>query len=669
MSKINRAFTGCRSLSNVYCLAEDVPEGEPDFYPLYDKNSILHVPAKSIEKYKRAYNWNKFANIVALTEEELAIYGDDTPNDALSNSVEGIYMTQPDGYRIYKGNNQPYGNSYEITIADNGDGTYSVDDLFGGWYSQRAGYGPNYSMTGKIEIAQNGIVSLKDSYVKGWGDSLAGLTGTYDSEKKTFTIEEDYVEGMHFYQTWVKVGDIFTVDGITYVINGKNTVSVRRGNEPYSGDIKIPENVLYNDETYTVTSLGKAFSGSENLKSVIIPNTVTSIDAAFTFCTGLTSVTIPSSITSISGAFVGCTALKSVKIPLGVITIGDFNNCTSLETIDMPNSVITIGEWAFQGCTNLSSLTIHSSVVSIGETAFMDCVNLSDLTLSDGLITIGNNAFSYCNGLKKLIIPKSILRIGNSAFAMCEDIESISVDKDNLKYDSRGNCNAIIETYTNRLILGCKNTIIPQDVAIIGNSAFAGCYDLKSLDIPGSVTVIENNAFSGCTGLSSITLDNNIREIGDCAFYGCNRVKTVIIPQKVNAISYRSFENCYDLRDFYCYAEAYPATDKDAFRETPIENATLHVPANLVDTYRYTAPWSGFGKIVALTDNDPKPGDMNCGDINGDGVVNAADIVSVINIINRGATEADISIADLNRDGKVDKDDVEVIVKIIMANK
>ena len=190
---------------------------------------------------------------------------------------------------------------------------------------------------------------------------------------------------------------------------------------------------------------------------------------------------------------------------------------------------------------------------------------------------------------------------------MCEDIESIHVDKDNLKYDSRGNCNAIIETYTNRLILGCKNTVIPQDVAIIGKSAFAGCYDLKSFDIPGSVTIIENGAFSGCTGLSSINLDNNIREIGDWAFYGCNRVKTVIIPQKVNAINSRTFEHCYDLRDFYCYSEAYPATETDAFYETPIENATLHVPANLIDKYRYTAPWSGFGKIVALTDNDPKP--------------------------------------------------------------
>ena len=366
-------FNVYSALSDLYCFAEDVPNVTSNLYLPYANNSTLHVPAVSIEKYQNAPTWNIFGNIVALTEEELAIYGDDTPVDASSNSIEGIYITQPDSYRIYKGNNQPYGNSYEITIFDNGDGTYFVDDLFGGWYSQRAGFSSIYSMTGNIEIKTNGIVSLKDSYVKGWGDSLgdslAGLSGSYDTERKSFTIEADYIEGMHFYQTWVKVGDIFTFDGITYGMTGNSTASVRRGKEPFSGDIKIPENVSYNGETYTVTSIGIAFSGCENLKSLTIPNSVKSISGAFNECTALKSVNIPNSVTIIE---------KNV-----------FLNCTSLETVDIPNSVTLIGE-----------------------DAFADCVNLSDLTLSDGLITIGNNAFSYCNGLRKLIIPKSVITIG-----------------------------------------------------------------------------------------------------------------------------------------------------------------------------------------------------------------------------------------------------------------
>lgn len=72
-----------------------------------------------------------------------------------------------------------------------------------------------------------------------------------------------------------------------------------------------------------------------------------------------------------------------------------------------------------------------------------------------------------------------------------------------------------------------------------------------------------------------------------------------------------SFAYCNNLRDVFCYAEAVPTTHSDAFLDVPIVNATLHVPAASVEAYRTTTPWSGFGKIVALTDNDPKPTSVN----------------------------------------------------------
>lgn len=562
----SRAFEGCHILNEVYCFADEVPEmgSEAIIFPVIDNNTILHVPANSIEKYKKAYIWSKFGNIVALTDEEIAIYNANNSEIAVStvsNSIEGIYMTQPESYRIYKGNNIPYGNSHEILITDKGNGTYFVDDLFGGWYCQRAGYGPNYSMTGNIEITTNGIVSLRDSYVTGWGDSLAGLTGTYDAERKTFTIEEDYVEGMHFYQTWVKVGDIFTVDGIIYGIGENKTVSVKKGN--YSGDIVIPNEVSHNGVTYQVTSIDGAFSGNTSLLSVSLPN----------------------SVKSISGAFRGCTALETVNIPNSVTSIEryDFEGCTSLTSIDIPNGVTSIGEWAFVGCTSLTKVNLPNSLISVGEMAFESCFSLTDLTLPENLTTIGNIAFNLCNSLKSVTIPKSVLRIGVSTFAECEDLEIIKVERENIKYDSRGDCNAIIETYTNRLVLGCKNTVIPQDVIIIGRNSFAGCVDLITLATPDNVTTIEGGAFWNCKNLKALTIGSNIKNIES------------------------AFTQCPNLKDFYCYSESVPVTKADAFYETPIENATLHVPANSIDEYRRTAPWSGFGKIVALTDNDPKP--------------------------------------------------------------
>ena len=77
-----------------------------------------------------------------------------------------------------------------------------MDDLFGGWYCQRAGYGTNYAAQGIIELADDGSVSLVDSYVPGWGDALDDLTGTYADG--VFTVDATYVGTMHFFETWVK---------------------------------------------------------------------------------------------------------------------------------------------------------------------------------------------------------------------------------------------------------------------------------------------------------------------------------------------------------------------------------------------------------------------------------------------------------------------------------
>ena len=120
-----------------------------------------------------------------------------------NSKIEGFYLTQPDSYRIRQGAEVAYGNAYEILIIDNGDGTVYVDDLLGGWYCQRAGYGTNYALTGVLGIAEDGSVSCLDSYVIGWGDSHDDFTGTYDAENGIFQVDCIYA-GMNFVQTWVK---------------------------------------------------------------------------------------------------------------------------------------------------------------------------------------------------------------------------------------------------------------------------------------------------------------------------------------------------------------------------------------------------------------------------------------------------------------------------------
>jgi hypothetical protein len=641
----SRSFLNSPDLENVYCFADEAPSMGSSVFQ-FPKRITLHVPSGSVEHYKNASAWKSIGNIVALTDEELALYPEDNETaDELNGTIAGVYQTLSDSYRIYNGNKVSYGNSYEIMITDNGDGTYYVDDLVGGWYCQRAnygGYGPDYCMTGNIKIATDGTVSLIDSHVTGWDDGLAGLSGTYDSNTSTFMTEAEYVGNMKFYQTWVKVANGFKFNGIYYKICGNNTVSVMRGN--YSGDIVIPEEVSYNDKIYTVTSIGNAFNKCKHLTSLNIPNSITSIgERAFTDCTSLISVTIPNSVTSIGeSAFSGCSELTSVSIP---------------------NSITSIEAYVFMDCISLTSVEIPNSVTSIGYWAFWNCISLKDLVLPESITTIGESAFNENYSLKSINIPKSVLKIGDSAFSWCNGLETIKVDEENVKYDSRDNCNAIIETYSNKLISGCKNTVIPQDVTAIGSGAFGFCIDMKELSIPNSVTSIEQGAFWKCTGLESFRIGNNVKDIGRSAFSECEALKSVIIPNNVSNIQSEAFYHCNNLQDVYCYAETIPTTNVEAFNETPIVSATLHVPAASIDKYRQTAPWSGFGKIVALT-----PEEMGIdGDVNGDNVLDEKDLNAIANHIMGKPQEGyfDINLADVNKDGKVDAADIVKLVNMI----
>ena len=291
-------------------------------------------------------------------------------------------------------------------------------------------------------------------------------------------------------------------------------------------------------------------------KSTLIPNSVTSIgESAFAYCSGLTSVTIGNSVTTIGrGAFAGCSGLTSV-------TIG--------------NSVTSIGEWAFAGCSGLTSVTIPNSVTSIGVVAFRGCSGLSSVTIGNSVTSIGSYAFSGCSGLTSMV-----------------------VDKNNGTFDSRDNCNAIIETSTNKLVVGCKNSIIPNSVTSIGRYAFYNCSGLTSVTIPNSVTSIGEFAFQSCSGLTSVSIPNFVTSIGEYAFSHCPGLTSVTIGNSVTSIGKYVFWGCSGLTKLVSLAVEPPTCDNGTFKKVDKTTCQLLVPEESINKYKTTDQWKEFLNIL-----------------------------------------------------------------------
>ena len=291
----------------------------------------------------------------------------------------------------------------------------------------------------------------------------------------------------------------------------------------------------------------EAFKGCDKLEEIVMPKKLKKIDSeAFQGCSSLTKLTLPDSVTSIGkGAFWGCTGLTELTLSNGLKSILKevFWGCTGLTELTLPKKLKSIGNDAFRGCTGLTELTLPNSVTSIGEYAFHNCTGLAKLTLPDSVTSIGDHAFEGCTGLTELTLPNSVTSIGDCAFADCSGLEKIMVESGNSRYDSRDNCNSIIDKKTNTLIVGCKNSIIPNSVTNIGSGAFAYCSGLTELTLPDSITSIGDYAFAYCSDLSKITSLAEIPPVcGSGVFDGVNKTNCELIVPVISVIAYKQAE-------------------------------------------------------------------------------------------------------------------------------
>ncbi len=302
--------------------------------------------------------------------------------------------------------------------------------------------------------------------------------------------------------------NVFEVNGLSYRANkDRLTVEFSQYVNSECNQIEIPCYIQYAGYEYEVTSIGDcAFLDCKNLTSIIIPNSIKSIgDRAFLGCSSLSSFFIPNGVISIGVGAFSHTSLVKILIPDSVINVSAccFANCLFLTSIKLSNSIDRLSDYLFVGCTSLQEIIIPENVKQIGVSAFQDCESIKHITIPNSIAVIKSFAFKGCRLLKAIKIPTSVNVIGVGAFSYCSSLSTLEVALDNQIYDSRSNCNAIIERATDTLTHSCTKTIVPDSVRVLGEYSFEG-NNMYYLTLSNNVNRVEVNAFKNCVRLKNI---------------------------------------------------------------------------------------------------------------------------------------------------------------------
>lgn len=643
------------------------------YYNIRKDLLTLYVPRGSVSDYKNTDDWNKFPIIidsdpdnlypghhhedVTITANSYTInYGDELPEFEYTTTGAALHGTPEITCEATK--TSPVG-TYPIVISK---GTVTnTKTTF---------------VNGTLTITKAPLTIKAGSYTKVEGEENPAFTLTYEGFKnnETSAVLTKQPTASCSATKNSPAGDYpVTVSGaeaqnyeISYVA-GTLTVTANSGDDNPDGvitfaDSKVKDICVTNwdtnddgelskEEAEAVTSIGSVFKGKN----------ITSFDE-LRFFTGLT--TIP------QYAFSGCTSLTSIKLPKTITTIENyvFCYCYALMSLTIPASVTSIGSYEFEYCNSLSEL-----IVEEGNTVYdsRDHCNAIIETMYNNLKygckntvipesvtqTGGTGVFYGIESLTSIHIPANISNINSGLFTDCKNLATITVAAENKKYDSRNNCNAIIETSSNEIIEGCKNTIIPNDVISIRYNAFRG-RAWGIVKIPGNVKKIGNFAFYGSSELKTVVMEEGVEEIGEYAFGYCT-LETIVLPSTVTTIKSYAFKsnNVKFIKSSITTPFEIPNDAFDCY-----STATLYVPAGTKPLYEQATGWKGFENIVEM-------GAVKPGDANDDGYVNMTDVNAVKDYLMEGKTEGfQFFNADANGDKVVNAADIVKIINIIKSN-
>ena len=275
----------------------------------------------------------------------------------------------------------------------------------------------------------------------------------------------------------------------------------------------------------------------------------------------------------------------------------------------------------YKGAVNIPESVTYGGVTykvtSISNSTFRGNSELTSVTIPNTVVSIGLQAFIDCSGLTSLTIPASVGSVGSQAFVGCSNLTSFVVDKDNKFFDSRDNCNALINTGANELLVGFNITVIPNTVTKIGTGAFSTS-EITSIVIPNSVTSIAPQAFCCCENLKSVTLSDNLKTIGHDAFSDCISLESIKLPSSLTKIDEYAFEGCQSLKEITlpaklqfinegAFSGCSSLTSVTNLATTPLSIyyrtfttfGNLYVPEGSEEAYRNKPIWKDFTIVGA----------------------------------------------------------------------
>ena len=614
------AFQNCIALETVTMLRATPPTlGDLAFYDYSDPAIIIpaltaiNVPAANVEDYKAAAGWSDYAALIVAggapaattttftytASEKLAVF-DDESNFTGATGVKSHEFAAGTGTVVYDGTVtaiEDYTFRYDsdakekltgITIPESvtNTGEYTF------WMCKNLATvtfdgTPTLSTIGKSAFKECEALtaiaipaSVEEIGISAFSNCTELASVTFSGTSSLTTINQSAFSGCTSL-TSITLPESLTTLGSIQDLGG--------GDVYYNGSVfwnsglttlNIPKNVtnIYGAGYFVGCNMTALTVDAENAKYADLGSNAIFEKTANKLVVGCNASSVPAGVTTIGyESFWAISDPFTLTLPASVTTIEAraFHLADGLTAINIPSGVTEIGEGTFAGC-GITTLVLPDATTTIGREAFNGCPELTTLTLGSELTTIGEGAFSGCAKLTSLIIPAKVTTLEN-AFSS-GNLATITVAAGNTKYDSRGDCNAIIDSEANKILLGCKNTTFPADVTSIGDGAFTGCKGLTSLVIPNTVTSIGSSAFSYCSNLSEISIPNTVTSIesstfqsckslttlvihndmtsiGSSAFSGCSGLNTVTLGSGLTSIGQRAFSGCTEVTDVYCYAD------------------------------------------------------------------------------------------------------------------